>query len=301
MKFLNRIKKKLKKIRYISKSKKISKFLYKILGNKKIYIVDIGAGHRFLPTLLNFDGVSKIAMVDPNDNLDLAHKNFTKILNHPQNVKKFSFGISDKTKKIKYFKTTVSTGSTFIDVYKKKKKKNVILDKDYFGEKKISLMQTYSFDDFKKKFFNKNPDVIKIDVEGFEVPILKSIIKKNRPMIIEVEVNINHPIYSNTFTKINNLLEKKKYKMSTGYMVYKNQLKNLSSNNPYTSGDYENPSYRSPSEQMDCIYVNENIKSEKAICILIGYGLLFEAKKLLNLIPKKIAKKNYNMLKNFLK
>ena len=92
MKFLNRIKKKLKKIRYISKSKKISKFLYKILGNKKIYIVDIGAGHRFLPTLLNFDGVSKIAMVDPNDNLDLAHKNFLEAgLYHPMQYQRLHF------------------------------------------------------------------------------------------------------------------------------------------------------------------------------------------------------------------
>jgi FkbM family methyltransferase len=301
IKIVSKILRKIKKILYISRSKKISKLLRNILGKKKIYIVDIGAGHRFLPTLLNFDGVSKIAMIDPNDNLNLSYNNFIKILNYPQNVTKFLFGISNKTEKIKYFKTKISTGSTVVDIYKNAKKNKIKLDKKYFGEKKLSSIQVYSYDDFKTNFFNKIPDVVKIDVEGFELEVLESLLKKNTPTVIEIEVNINHPLYPNTFTKINNLLVGKKYKMSTGFMVYRNSSKNLSNNNPYTCGDYENPKFRSPSEQMDCIYINENIKTEKAVCILIGYGLQAEAKKLFDKISKKIPKDNFVKLNTFFK
>tara|TARA_B110000977_G_scaffold175638_1_gene230541 strand:- start:22316 stop:23236 length:921 start_codon:yes stop_codon:yes gene_type:complete len=301
MHIFTKILRKIKKIIYISRSKKIAKLLRKILGKKRIYIVDVGAGHRFLPTLLNFDGVSKIAMIDPNDNLNLSYKNFIKILDYPQNITKFSLGISNKTKKIKYFQTKVSTGSTMVNIYKNAKKNKIKLDEKYFGEKNLSIIQTYSYDDFKSNFFNKIPDVVKIDVEGYEEQVLKSLLKKNTPIVIEIEVNINHSLYSNTFTKINNLLIKKKYKMCTGFMVYRNPLKNLSSNNPYTLGDYENPKFRSPSEQMDCIYINENIKTEKAVCILIGYGLQFEAKKLFDKISKKIPKNRIEIYNTFFK
>jgi len=301
MHIFTKILRKIKKNIYISRSKKIAKLLRKILGKKRIYIVDVGAGHRFLPTLLNFDGVSKIAMIDPNDNLNLSYKNFIKILDYPQNITKFSLGISNKTKKIKYFQTKVSTGSTMVNIYKNAKKNKIKLDEKYFGEKNLSIIQTYSYDDFKSNFFNKIPDVVKIDVEGYEEQVLKSLLKKNTPIVIEIEVNINHSLYSNTFTKINNLLIKKKYKMCTGFMVYRNPLKNLSSNNPYTLGDYENPKFRSPSEQMDCIYINENIKTEKAVCILIGYGLQFEAKKLFDKISKKIPKNRIEIYNTFFK
>jgi FkbM family methyltransferase len=292
---------KLKKFFYILRSKKISKLLRKILGQKKIYIVDIGAGHRFLPTLLNFDGVSKIAMVDPNSNLNLSYQNFIKVLDYPENISRFLFGIGDKTKKVKYFKTAISTGSTIVDIFKKAKKNNIKLDKKYFGKKNLTTIQVYSYDDFKYFFFNKGPDVVKIDVEGFEIPVLESLLKKNTPVLIEIEVNINHSLYPNTFTEVNNLLIKKKYKMYTGYVVYRNYLKNLSSNNAYSAGDYENPKFRSPSEQMDCIYINENINTEKAICILIGYGLLHEAKNLFDKIKKRIPINRYIEYNSFFK
>ena len=46
-----------KRILYKIKSKKISKILKKILPKDKIQIYDIGAGLRYLPTLLKFDRI----------------------------------------------------------------------------------------------------------------------------------------------------------------------------------------------------------------------------------------------------
>ena len=54
------IKKRINRRNYIKRSKKISQAFKEILKKPKIGIVDIGAGHRYLPTLLNFDGSQKL-------------------------------------------------------------------------------------------------------------------------------------------------------------------------------------------------------------------------------------------------
>ena len=124
---IKNISNKINRISYISRSKKISLALKKILKTQIIGIVDIGAGHRYLPVLLNFDGISKIAMVDPNKSLNWSAKNFKKIIKYPENIYQYNFGISDKTEKKKYYVAKTLTGSTFIDVYKiaKKGKKKI--------------------------------------------------------------------------------------------------------------------------------------------------------------------------------
>ena len=116
------ITKKINRKIFISRSKKISLAFRKIFKKPIIGIIDIGAGHRYLPILLNFDGVSRIAMVDPNKSLDWSYKNFKKIINYPENLFKFNFGIGNKTSKKKYFITNTLTGSTFVDVFKIAKK-----------------------------------------------------------------------------------------------------------------------------------------------------------------------------------
>ena len=73
---LKLITKKINRKIFISRSKKISLAFRKILKKPSIGIVDIGAGHRYLPILLNFDGVSKIAMVDPNKSLAMSNQKY---------------------------------------------------------------------------------------------------------------------------------------------------------------------------------------------------------------------------------
>ena len=136
---LKLIRKKINRKIFISRSKKISLEFRKIFKKPVIGIVDIGAGHRYLPILLNFDGVSKIAMVDPNKSLDWSYHNFKRIIRYPQNLLKFNFGIGNKSIKKKYFVTKTLTGSTFIDIYNISKKNKIKLNKEYFGEKKPIL------------------------------------------------------------------------------------------------------------------------------------------------------------------
>jgi hypothetical protein len=56
-------------------------------------------------------------------------------------------------------------------------------------------------------------------------------------------------------------------------------------------GNNENPVYRSTVNQMDCIYVNKKITdNEKKLSILLGYGLIDQAKIVFKKIKNKIPK-----------
>lgn len=298
--FFNKVLSKIKKNNYIYRSKKISDLLRSIL-KKKIGIIDIGAGQRYLPTFLNFDGVAKIAMIDPNKNLLWSYNNFKKIVIYQQNVKSFQFAISNKTQKIKYYEMNRSTGSTCVDIYKKIKNNSHVLDDEYFGKKNEKKIQAYSFDDFIKKFFYLKPDIIKIDVEGYELDIINSVIKKYNPFLIEVELNINHKIFGNTFNKVHAILLKKNYKLITGFPLYQKQKNEKNNTNkPFVIGDYQNPIHRSSLEQLECIYIkNKKNNNLKTLSILIGYGFLTDAKLVFEKLSKKISKSTCNKLNIF--
>ena len=299
---IKNISNKINRISYISRSKKISLALKKILKTQIIGIVDIGAGHRYLPVLLNFDGISKIAMVDPNKSLNWSAKNFKKIIKYPENIYQYNFGISDKTEKKKYYVAKTLTGSTFIDVYKIAKKGKKKLSNEYFGEENSKIQQVFSFKDFKKKFFKFNVDIIKIDVEGLEEKIVSSVIKNSNPSLIEVETNLNSEIYPNSFNKINHLLIKKNYKLVTGFSIFKRTKNKKIQNSQFELGNYDNPILRSSLEQFECIYIKDKKKYDlKDIVIFIGYGLLHEVKKIIHQSKIKFSKLTESQVNKIIK
>ena len=299
---IKNISNKINRISYISRSKKISLALKKILKTQIIGIVDIGAGHRYLPVLLNFDGISKIAMVDPNKSLNWSAKNFKKIIKYPENIYQYNFGISDKTEKKKYYVAKTLTGSTFIDVYKIAKKGKKKLSNEYFGEENSKIQQVFSFKDFKKKFFKFNVDIVKIDVEGLEEKIVSSVIKNSNPSLIEVETNLNSEIYPNSFNKINHLLIKKNYKLVTGFSIFKRTKNKKIQNSQFELGNYDNPILRSSLEQFECIYIKDKKKYDlKDIVIFIGYGLLHEVKKIIHQSKIKFSKLTESQVNKIIK
>ena len=109
----NKVKRKINLNSLISNKKRLSKIYLSLLKSDKINIYDIGAGHRILNELINFDQISNIYLIDPNKNLDISYKKLIKNLKVNDNVYKFFNAISDKTQTRDYYQSINSTSSTF--------------------------------------------------------------------------------------------------------------------------------------------------------------------------------------------
>jgi|MDSV01.1.fsa_nt_gb FkbM family methyltransferase len=288
------------------KSKKISNLFKKISNQDKIQIYDIGAGLRYLPTLIKFDGISKIHLIDPNDNIEISYKNLKKIFCDKKSIHKYKVGLSNKNEKLFYYPAKVSSGSSFLNL--KKKKDDSQYDPNYFGKEKRLLKKVYDFETFRKNNKLKSPDIVKVDVEGLEFKILSSILKKSKPLIIEVEVNYDNSIIGDTFLKTHSLTKKKNYKLNTIFPTYQNNnLPYLSERKMFLEGDYNNPLSRNSITQSDCYYIlNKKKYNIRDLVMLIGYGFIIDAKKEyakirneLSTANKKIFEQLFNSLKNY--
>lgn len=277
------------KKKFISNSKKISFLIKKILKKDFFYyIVDIGAGGRYLPSVLNFDGVSKVFMIDPNDNLNISYKNLVKIVKYKKNIIPIKEGIYKKNTTINYYQALKSTGSSFInyDTNLRKTKKKV-----------------YTYKYLKKKYKIHKVDILKVDIEGLELSVLKNVLIFSSPLIIEVEANFKNSVFGDTFTDIHNLLSKK-YFLKTGYSTYKRNVSKFNGNlSPFRMGSYASPLFRNPINQMDCYYILKKKNYDiYDLLLLIGYGFFDEAEKIFKILRKKLdinQRENLKKIFNF--
>jgi len=296
----SKIKKKIIFTSYLLKSRKISSILRELIPkNKKLSILDVGAGNRYLSAVLNFDGAANISMVDPHKSLFWSFENLKKKLIYKDLLKAYKVGIGKNTIKKTLFIGKKSTGSTFVDIFKVSKKKKIKLNMNYFSVSK-EIVQIYKFYDLLTKYNLKKPDIVKIDVEGLEIEVLDSILDVGKPYLIQIESNINSNLYENTFDQIHRKLTSLNYSLTTlhpnyYYPAYSSINKNLIKDN------YEYPKIRSKIEQVDSIYILKKKINLREILILIGYGFLCEAFQFFTKFERKIEKKNRNILKIFFK
>ena len=270
---------------FIYRSKKVSKLLKNIVQGKKYNILDVGAGGRYLPSVLNFDGISKIYMVDPNENLETSYNNLKKKLNFKKSLIKINYGIYSKDMNKKYYHAKKSTGSSFL------KYDNNLIEKKKF---------VYTYKTLKKKFKIGKLDILKVDVEGLENIVLSQILKDSLPLIIEIELNFAGTLFGDTFTNINNKLSKK-YELYTCYSTYKNIFRRYNGHiNPFVKGDYHNPINRNQINQMDCYYLLKKKKYNlNDVVLLYGYGFVDKAKDICDLDKDNLSvetKKNLKKL-----
>jgi len=275
-------------------NKKIS-LIKKICSTEKISIVDIGAGNRYLNTLLNFDGVAKIIMIDPHKSLEWSVNNLKKRLKYKNELLFYKIAIGKKTQNQDLYLSNRPTGSTLVNIHEISKNKKIKINMNYFSKNKLTI-KVYSFCDFLKKFSLPKPDIVKIDVEGLEIQVIESILKCSKPLLLELETNIDSPLYGNTFTNIHKILTKANYELKATYPVYENHE---NSSNAFLTGNYSFPINRAPLRQMDCIYVLKNNNTKKKIAILVGWGFMFEAFNLCKKISKKMTPELRKAINNF--
>ena len=290
--FINKINRRIHLALFLKNSKKINIIIKNLLKKNLLTIVDIGAGNRYLNNLINFDGAAKIALVDPHKSINWAFNNLRNKLNNKNLLSFYQVGIGTKTKKKELFLSRRPTGSTFINVHKIARQKKIKIDMEYFSKEKIKV-NIFSFYDFLKKNLLSKPDIIKIDTEGLEIKVIKSILSCCKPTLIEIETNINSSLYGDTFSSVNKILKESNYQLKAIYPSYKGSSK------PFLEGDYYYPKRRSLLEQVDCIYVRKTSILEKKIAILIGWGFIQEAFELYKKNPTKLKNKCKNKLKDF--
>ena len=93
--FFGKLKKKLNRRLKFKELQSDNKKLYPIfksLIKNKINIFDIGAGQRILPEIINFNGISKVFLIDPNDNIKYCYDQLCKYFPDKKNIMcNFSF------------------------------------------------------------------------------------------------------------------------------------------------------------------------------------------------------------------
>jgi FkbM family methyltransferase len=199
------------------------KILNKFYQNKKINIIDVGASdgisaNFFLKNL----NVKKIYCYEP-------HKIFIKnLMNYKKKNKNIilkKYGISHKKNKIAVYYPIVKflgfnlplLTYTFYDKLELKKQ----IKLDFYNYQKI-IIDKAIINLKKYKRIKDKIDLIKIDVNGFELEVVKGMlsqIKKDRPLMV-IENNSG-------LQKIDSLLKKYKYKKfynkSSKFKIHKNQ------------------------------------------------------------------------------
>ena len=167
--------------------KKISNNLSKLLKKPK-FILDIGA-HKGIYTdmFLNLFSNQKIILFEPNIYL---YKKLILKYKKKKNVKIFNYGIGEKNS---YKNFSINKNSDYVSSFSKinKKSKYLLIRNLVFGSfknqiknKKILVKKLDSFSFLKEK----NIDLIKIDVEGFEEKVLEGgllVLKKTKVVLIE--------------------------------------------------------------------------------------------------------------------
>ena len=184
------------------------KILNQIFKKKKINIIDIGASDGISANFFNKNlNVNKIYCFEPHQTF---LKNLRTLKKKYPNLEINDYGISNKKEDLDVYVPYINFfGYSFeILTYTFYNKEELIeqIKLDFISHKKIQIKKI-KFKLRKFKMINKKIDLIKLDVNGYELEIVKSLItqiKKDRPLlIIENNSKIN---------KISTILKKLGYK-----------------------------------------------------------------------------------------
>ena len=200
---------------------KILKFFKKKIANQYITVLDIGA-HKgeTIELFYRAFNINKIYSFEPNINLFKFLKSIKKYSNNNK-IEIFNLGFGDKNEQKKLNIFTDSSSSTLNDInentkYFKRKKRLMSFftgSKNFLIEKQT--VQIRNLSEFISEKSMDKIDILKIDTEGYEYNILKSLDNKDFSKIrfIYFEHHYDLMIKKNyKFSDINNLLLKNKFK-----------------------------------------------------------------------------------------
>ncbi len=194
---------------FFTQQKILNALSKKFEDNKLSVLVDVGS-HKgeYINSIKKQFNINKIYGFEPNPDIFKILKK--KIIDKKINL--FNYGISNKSGKIEFYKNLESSSSTINKLNKNSK----------YYKKKYLFLNLFNFKDVEKKieinvlrldeFMISNKidkiDLIKIDTEGYELNVLKSLEKKIQNIkIIHFEHHFDDMIIKNyNLTDIHNYL-----------------------------------------------------------------------------------------------
>jgi len=192
--------------------------IYHIFDNLKIKkptYIDIGANHPYFlnNTYLLYKKGSRGVNIEPNI---ILFKKLKKVRRKDVNL---NIGVSDKEGELEFYSINPNTMSTFSkdEAYKLKEEYNYKIEA--ITKIKVETLQNV----IQKYFDGTYPDLLSIDVEGYDEQILKSIdYEKSSPTIIVAETIEFSMVYKDNLkrTEIITFLQNK------GYIVYADTMIN---------------------------------------------------------------------------
>ena len=193
----------------------LSKFHYDSIYNYSknlnfVIMIDVGSHEgEFISRFLNFNKIKKFFCFEPNS---ILYKKLIKKYKSNKKISLFDCALGQNFSIQKLFLSNLTYTSTISSFNKDSnylKFKNLIL-KDQNNQKFISIKQKKFDEIFKKK--NIKNSFLKIDVEGYELNVLKGAPKKIKDVkYILIEHQFSNQ-YKNNFKSVERLLFKYKFK-----------------------------------------------------------------------------------------
>ncbi len=153
----------------------------------ELNVIDIGSNIGEFARIFKSYKNKKINFIciEPNKSLNIYCK-LNMLRSNIKNYSIYNIGISEKTRERNFYESEISKISSFSRSWKEK-------FKNEFKNYKVKKIKSYSFKDFLKKYKIDNKLVfhlIKIDAEGYDFQILKSILESGanyKSIMVEVE------------------------------------------------------------------------------------------------------------------
>ena len=140
-----------------------------LLNNKDIFMLDIGSNVGWYPSLLGRYGYNILCFEAFEKNYYVAKKNYCHLNKNEENVIIITKGLGAKEKLCHYFNQINNAGNGMVIC---DDNKNILNDKG-LNFIKDSDVEITTLDNFMPYLSNKNIALMKIDVEGYELEVLK--------------------------------------------------------------------------------------------------------------------------------
>ena len=178
------------------------------LKKTKLNCLDVGSRGGLPEHWKKFSNNLKIDAFDPD--IKAEHGEYK----YHNGVNWYSYGLARKTEKLDFYITSRPSGSSVFKPHYENMSK--YSPKAYWTVKEKRNLEFLSLSDFLTKYKKKSPDLIKLDTQGSELDIIKSLKKNQIDEVLAIEIEVEFiEMYKNQplFKDIDDFLKKNNFEI----------------------------------------------------------------------------------------